>query len=218
MASESPPSRNDAPHVPAAFINAIAEEGTKAEAIEWLQKTWNELCRAESELRALRHDMERAQHNHAADLACAGSEIPCCGETPCQWGDHPCERKKVPASPSDKPSAAEAVRRMLLDHDNCGELLQATLDYARAALACAPSAEQRSGHWCTVSFPHQPHDGCDGTPAFMPSHVEHSVEIKQAVKLAHGYLSLGRTLISGDEISLICRALMRTTESTVRKP
>jgi hypothetical protein len=31
-------------HVPAAFINAIAEEGTKAEAIEWLQKTWNELC------------------------------------------------------------------------------------------------------------------------------------------------------------------------------
>lgn len=32
------------PHVPAAFINAIAEEGTKEEAVEWLQKTWNELC------------------------------------------------------------------------------------------------------------------------------------------------------------------------------
>jgi hypothetical protein len=32
------------PHVPAAYINAIADEGTKAEAIEWLQKTWNELC------------------------------------------------------------------------------------------------------------------------------------------------------------------------------
>ena len=32
------------PHVQAAFINAIAEEGTKEEAIEWLQKTWNELC------------------------------------------------------------------------------------------------------------------------------------------------------------------------------
>jgi hypothetical protein len=30
-----------ATHVPAAFINAIAEEGTKAEAIEYLQKTWN---------------------------------------------------------------------------------------------------------------------------------------------------------------------------------
>jgi hypothetical protein len=29
---------------PAAFINAIADEGTKAEAIEWLQKTWDELC------------------------------------------------------------------------------------------------------------------------------------------------------------------------------
>ena len=36
------------PHVPAAFINAIAEEGTKAEAIEYLQKTWNELCALKS--------------------------------------------------------------------------------------------------------------------------------------------------------------------------
>lgn len=34
----------DYPHVPAAFINAIREEGTKAEACDWLQKTWNELC------------------------------------------------------------------------------------------------------------------------------------------------------------------------------
>jgi hypothetical protein len=29
---------------PAAFINVIAEEGTKAEAVEWLQRTWDELC------------------------------------------------------------------------------------------------------------------------------------------------------------------------------
>ncbi len=43
----------DAPHSPAAFINAIAEEGTKAEAVEWLQKTWNELCQAESRVRHL---------------------------------------------------------------------------------------------------------------------------------------------------------------------
>jgi hypothetical protein len=28
---------------PAAFINAIAEEGTKEEAVTWLQSTWNEL-------------------------------------------------------------------------------------------------------------------------------------------------------------------------------
>lgn len=28
---------------PAAFINVIAEEGTKAEAIEHLQQTWDEL-------------------------------------------------------------------------------------------------------------------------------------------------------------------------------
>lgn len=30
------------PHVPAAFINAIAEEGTKDGAIRYLQKQWNE--------------------------------------------------------------------------------------------------------------------------------------------------------------------------------
>ena len=28
---------------PAAFINSIAEEGTKDEAVQWLQTTWNEL-------------------------------------------------------------------------------------------------------------------------------------------------------------------------------
>lgn len=32
------------PHVPAAFINSIADEGSKREAVEWLQRTWNELC------------------------------------------------------------------------------------------------------------------------------------------------------------------------------
>jgi hypothetical protein len=42
------------PHVPAAFINAIAEEGTKNEAIDWLQKTWNENCALRAELKALR--------------------------------------------------------------------------------------------------------------------------------------------------------------------
>lgn len=32
------------PRVPAAFINAIAEEGTKEEAVQWLQKQWDETC------------------------------------------------------------------------------------------------------------------------------------------------------------------------------
>jgi hypothetical protein len=36
----SPPS---APHVNAALINALAEEGTRADLVEWLQITWNEL-------------------------------------------------------------------------------------------------------------------------------------------------------------------------------
>lgn len=34
----------------AAFINAIAEEGTKAEAVEYLQRTYDELCEAKSKL------------------------------------------------------------------------------------------------------------------------------------------------------------------------
>lgn len=44
------------PHVPAAFINAIAEEGTKAEAVAYLQKQWNENC-------ALRAQLKRAEEN-----------------------------------------------------------------------------------------------------------------------------------------------------------
>lgn len=32
------------PRVPAAFINVIAEGGTKQEAVEYLQSTWNEVC------------------------------------------------------------------------------------------------------------------------------------------------------------------------------
>ncbi len=38
---------------PAAFINAISEEGTKAEAIKYLQKTWDELIDAKEEIKRL---------------------------------------------------------------------------------------------------------------------------------------------------------------------
>lgn len=41
---------------PAAFINAIADEGTKEEAIEWLQKIWDELWEAEQALRKIQMD------------------------------------------------------------------------------------------------------------------------------------------------------------------
>jgi len=50
-------------HHPAAFINAIAEEGTKAEAVEWLQRQWNENC----ELRKLNAEMLAALET-CADL------------------------------------------------------------------------------------------------------------------------------------------------------
>lgn len=42
------------PHVPAAFINAIAEEGTKAEAVKYLQEQWNETCALRDALKAAR--------------------------------------------------------------------------------------------------------------------------------------------------------------------
>jgi len=40
-------------HHPAAFINVIAEEGTKAEAVKYLQETWNELCDLKSAVRKI---------------------------------------------------------------------------------------------------------------------------------------------------------------------
>jgi hypothetical protein len=41
------------PHVTAAFINAIAEEGTKAEAVSFLQEQWNETCALRAALRMI---------------------------------------------------------------------------------------------------------------------------------------------------------------------
>lgn len=50
----------------AAFINALAEEGTKAEAISFLQKEWDENCILRAALREIlgltgRHDLPDAQ-------------------------------------------------------------------------------------------------------------------------------------------------------------
>lgn len=61
MTDKAAPASETPEHVPAAFINAIADEGTKAEAIEWLQKTWNERCDFEKRLRAAEQRAERAR-------------------------------------------------------------------------------------------------------------------------------------------------------------
>jgi hypothetical protein len=58
-----------APHVPAAFINAIAEEGTKAEAIEYLQKTWNENCALRAQLVKFEQAPSRMDRARALYLA-----------------------------------------------------------------------------------------------------------------------------------------------------
>lgn len=62
-------------HYPAAFINAIADEGTKAEAIQFLQETWNELCEVKEQLRetqtALKQAQETQTHCQAASAGCS---------------------------------------------------------------------------------------------------------------------------------------------------
>lgn len=55
-----------AKHTPAAFINAIADEGTKDEAVRYLQQTWNEQCELIAALR-LAIDQIDAGHWDAAD-------------------------------------------------------------------------------------------------------------------------------------------------------
>ena len=50
---------SESPHVPAAFINAIREEGTHAEACNSLQRQWNESCSLRAERDALRAQVER---------------------------------------------------------------------------------------------------------------------------------------------------------------
>ena len=49
------------PFVRAAFINAIADEGSKEEAVTWLQKTWDELCSVRTELAAEKETREKAE-------------------------------------------------------------------------------------------------------------------------------------------------------------
>lgn len=65
------------PHVPAAYINAIAEEGDKREAIEFLQKTWNELCAIRQYTNDLQSALQVAQWNSSKfqSLADANQEI-----------------------------------------------------------------------------------------------------------------------------------------------
>lgn len=68
-----------APHRPTAFINAIAEEGDKAEAIKYLQETWNELCEANDECRMLSKQVQ------ALDAKLAELETPAPSTEAHQW-------------------------------------------------------------------------------------------------------------------------------------
>lgn len=64
--AEQSDKKSVAPHVQASFINAIAEEGTKQEAVEWLQRIWNELCQAEANLRKAQEENAMLEAMNAA--------------------------------------------------------------------------------------------------------------------------------------------------------
>lgn len=54
------------PHVTAAFINSIAEEGSKEDAVKWLQQEWNENCHLRK-LARLADEIRAAQRAYMAD-------------------------------------------------------------------------------------------------------------------------------------------------------
>jgi len=61
MTAETP-----TPRTPAAFINAIAEEGTKEEAVEFLQRTRDDYCQCKRELAQARAEITRLRAELAA--------------------------------------------------------------------------------------------------------------------------------------------------------
>lgn len=56
------------PHVPAAFINALAEEGSREEILGYLQEQWNESC-------ALREEVKRLETHPPAESNMGLSEL-----------------------------------------------------------------------------------------------------------------------------------------------
>jgi hypothetical protein len=64
------------PHVPAAFINAIREEGTKKEACDFLQAQWNETFALTAQLTAALAAVEQARDDgHAQGLRDAANKL-----------------------------------------------------------------------------------------------------------------------------------------------
>jgi hypothetical protein len=123
-------------HVPAAFINAIAEEGTKAEAIEYLQKQWNENCALRAELKVIR-DVAVAPLNRE-QIARTIAEHMWCGAT---YDDATEAEKDAFVNAADAVLAAlpsEAIGRELSDalrHEAIATVYQIVESYPRYALS-----------------------------------------------------------------------------------
>ena len=61
------------PHCPAAFINAIAEEGDKDEAVKYLQLTYDELCAKDRSIEALEAALKASMQYNWLDGDVPGS-------------------------------------------------------------------------------------------------------------------------------------------------
>jgi len=89
------------PHVPAAFINALAEEGSKADAINFLQKAWNELCEIRAERDALQARADAAE-----------SEAHACGAEREKWKER-AEAAEAQLAEAPSPEAELAAARAI---------------------------------------------------------------------------------------------------------
>lgn len=107
--------KEKAPHVPAAFINAIAEEGTKAEAVQFLQETWNDYCEMKRQLASCRTDFDKALRESLEWRAKAETRLP---EAVAKNGATPrtdAFGQKVPYSRTDLLTFARQLERELAE-------------------------------------------------------------------------------------------------------
>lgn len=103
---------NPAPHVQAAFINAIREEGTKAEACDWLQKIWNEKCALAARLAEVEQERDQLLNDTAihSDQRAKYEDL----------------RTSILAGEASRQDAADAIRDLCRDNEKlavrCGDL------------------------------------------------------------------------------------------------
>lgn len=118
MTAPVPHSQPNIPHVRAAFINAIAEEGTKDEAVWWLQKQWNETCALREALRGALVELPACAKCDLCEAelmcaACGHQQRPALAQRPLACGESTPVTVTVFASGDNENTPAEAVHHAL---------------------------------------------------------------------------------------------------------